>query len=183
MIELHIFPTSESLPLHFHYQSVSFQRIVWGEGDDFDFDLGLTETATHFVIADGKRLISYASVVGVPVKLSEDSYQCAGLGSVMTFPHFRGRGYGSQLVNAATQFIQTQMTVDIGLLWAEPANHGLYQKHGWKLMPHLITLQGDPANPEFYDEEPALMLFLSDKGKQAEAAFEEGRVYVGEEKW
>ena len=105
------------------------------------------------------------------------------LGSVMTFPFFRKRGYGSQLVAAATQLIHKETNADIALLWAEPANHRLYAKHGWRVMPHLITIHGDSTSPEPYTDEPAMMLFLSEKAKAAEAQFEYASVYVGEEKW
>ena len=180
-MDVQIFPSNTELPEYFYYQAMALGRVMWGESDEYNIDLGVAAPAQHLVIAQGKRLISYASIVRVPLEVNGTTYQCLGLGGVMTFPHFRKRGYGTQLVQAATQLIREDTSADIALLWAEPANHRLYAKHGWEVMPHLITLEGNATSPEPYTDEPAMMLFLSEKGKSAN--FERASVYVGEEKW
>jgi len=49
-------------------------------------------------------------------------------------------------------------------------------------MDSLVTLVGDPHNPERSDE-TGFMLFLSEKGKRGRKSFEKGSLYFGEKTW
>ena len=182
MPELVIYKTTAELPPHIYYQMEAFVRIVWVDSEDFDIDLGWREEATHFVIANGKQLISYASVVWVELSCNGITYRCGGLGSMMTFPAFRGKGYGGQVARAATDYILAEPSADIALLWTEHPD--FYSRYGWEAIPDLKILVGNPQEPEPYDnDETRMMLFVSDKAKQARADFEHGEVYIGEETW
>lgn len=182
-IELQIYPVGTALPLHFCYQMESFSRIVWGEDPDETGDIedGFGEEGHHFVMARGKRLISYAMISYHTLELEGESYRCAGVGGVMTYPAFRQRGYGGQVVGAATATILNDPTVDIALLWTNPKNDAFYRQHGWETMHGLTTLMGTP--PVVFDEEQRMMLFVSQKGKGARDKFATGTVYVGQEHW
>ena len=181
--QLHIYPTSADLPPAYYYQAQAFMRIVFGDLDDYDMDYGLEEEAQHIVVAQGKTLISYTAVIWTTLEFEGESYRCYGLSGVLTFPHFRGRGYGGQVVAAATDIIRQSADADIGLLWTADKNAGFYTQQGWEVIPGMTTLSGDPQNPTVYDDELRMMLFVSAKGKQARARFERGQVYVGRETW
>jgi GNAT superfamily N-acetyltransferase len=137
----------------------------------------------HIAVTNGNTLIAYATVVWKTLELNGEIYSCGGLANVMTFPHFRKQGYGRQIVKAATKIIQEAANVDIGMLWTAAQNAGFYAHAGWEALPEMVTLMGDTNNPQVYDDEGAMMLFLSAKGKRGRAAFEHGRVYVGEWTW
>lgn len=181
--ELHMYDIHDKFPPHFYYQVEAFSRIVWGENPEAedDLDAGLDEPVQRFVVARGKRLISYASVCYVELELDGVRYHCGGVGGVMTFPAFRRSGYGGQVVQAATESIQQSPTVDIGLLWTDPKNKSFYNRYGWESLPGLITLIGNPAVP--YDNELRMMIFTSEKGKKARTAFEHGQIHVGSDHW
>jgi predicted acetyltransferase len=181
MPELLMYKTTAELPAHFYYQMEAFVRIEWVDGDFFDIDLGWLEEAAHFVVASGKKLISYASVVWVDIELNGESYKCGGLSSVMTFPAFRGKGYGGQVVKAATDFILAEPAADIALLWTE--HEGFYERYGWEQMPTLKTFSGDLDNPESCDDELRMMLFISEKAKNHRGDFEQAEIYIGAETW
>jgi GNAT superfamily N-acetyltransferase len=181
MPELTIYKITAELPQHIYYQMEAFVRIVWVDGEDFDIDLGWQEEATHFVIANGKQLISYASVVWVDIECNGITYKCGGLGSMMTFPAFRGKGYGGQVAQTATDYIRAEPAADIALLWTE--HEGFYSRYGWETLSGLTTLVGNPQAPEVRDDEIRMMLFLSEKGKQGRADFEHGTIYIGEDSW
>jgi GNAT superfamily N-acetyltransferase len=181
--ELRIYRTSAELPLPLYYQAQAFSRIFWSDGDDYDIDLGLNESAIVVVLVNGNSLITHAAIVYADVTCAGRTYKCCGLSSVMTFPAFRKRGYGGQVVQAATALIREDTAVDIALLWTAPQNTHFYSRYGWQALPTLTILMGDAAEPTVYDEEVPMMLFLSEKGRQDAARFEHGRVYVGEEGW
>lgn len=181
--QIYIYRPEDEIPPHYYYQAQSFVRIFWADGDDHDIDLGLKEPTIHVVLAKGKLLLSYATVVWREVAIDGQSYQCYGIGDVMTFPSFRKRGYGGQVVQTATNMIKTETSADFGLLWTEPDNYNLYQRSGWEVMPDLVTLSGDPAHPDSYDDESAMVLFCSGKAQKARTAIASGEIYIGAEKW
>lgn len=182
-VELRTYAVGTPLPPHFYYQMEAFSRIVWGENpeDGHDLDTDLNISSHHFVIAQGKRLIAYASVSYVELELQGIRYLCGGLGGVMTFPAFRKRGYGGRVVQAATMAVQQNPAADIGLLWTASQNEAFYNRYGWQSLPGLVTLIGQPPVP--YDAELRMMIFTSEKGKKARSVFEHGQIYVGLDHW
>ncbi len=182
MPEMNIYRSGSELPSHFYYQAQSFSRIIWYDSDDYDIDRELQEPLTHVVLANGKSLIAYAQVLWVEIEHVGVTYRCGGLSGVMTFPFFRKRGYGSQVVTAATDIIHDD-GADIALLWTEPKNEHFYMQLGWEPMPHMTTLIGDREQPTIYDEELPMMRFISAKGREGRPGFVNGRVYVGQDQW
>ncbi len=182
--EIFIYRNSKEIPEHFYYQAQAFVRIFWSDGDEHDIDSGLkgiNSSSTHIVLAQGKSLLSYATIVQRIV--GNDEYKLAGLGEVMTFPHFRKRGYAGQVVQVASDLIKNEMSADFGLLWTEPKNYNLYRRSGWELTPDLVTLYGDPANPNKYEDEAGMVLFCSDKAQQARETIASSEIYIGTSKW
>ncbi|MEO8608220.1 MAG: GNAT family N-acetyltransferase [Chloroflexota bacterium] len=183
--QMHIYASNADLPAAIRYQVHSFMRIEWYDMDDYDMDSGVENDELHpsyVALTNGNTLLSFATVVRKMLELNGEKYICYGLANVMTFPHFRKRGFAGQVVEAATKIIR-ESDADIALLWTEQQNIGFYGRSGWETLPGLVTLVGDPQNPKVYADEPALMQFLSDKGQAARPDFEHGRVYVGAWTW
>lgn len=183
MSNLNIYHNGKEIPLPLYYQAETFVRLQWADDEDYDVDDGLDEPAIHITLSQGNSLISYASLIWTDVKNVDTTYHCYGLRSVFTFPASRRRGYGGQVVRSATKFIENQPNADIALLWTEPQNVDFYARQGWIAMPNMTTLFGEPDAPDVFDEETAMMLFISDKGKSGKGRFDTGRIYVGEEPW
>ena len=181
--ELLIYREDETIPLPYYYQVQSFVRVFWSDSDEHDIDRGLQQSAINIVLAKGHSLLSYATVVWRDVLIDEQPYKLYGLGDVMTFPHFRKRGYGGQVVQAATDIIQAESSADFGLLWTEPKNYDFYRRSGWELAPDLVTLLGNPSHPDRYEHEAGMVLFCSDKAKRARSIITSSDIYIGEGKW
>jgi len=178
-----IYRNPSKIPDYFYYQAQAFSRIIWYDSDDYDIDLELNDPMTHIVLANGKSLISYAQILSKEVTHKDLSYQCYGLSGVLTYPFFRKRGYGGQVVKSAMSIMRDDPSADIALLWTETQNLSFYTRLGWQLMDSMITLIGDETQPSVYVEEQAMMLFISDKAKHHRSQFENGRIYVGQEQW
>lgn len=182
LYELHVYRSSAELPIHFYYQAQSFVRMEFIDGDAYDIDGEIDKPAMHVVVANGKSLLSYVQVTWTTLDVAGETFKCYGLGGMMTYPAYRKRGLGGQVLDAAMSLIREDSAADVALLWTAHHNVHFYTEHGWEAMPNLLTTVGDPANPQVYDEEMRMMLFLSERGQAARPHFE-GRVYVGQETW
>lgn len=172
------FLPSASIPPHFEYQIRTFLRIEWGEAGNHYFKEPLTDPVlkpVYFILADGEAIVSYGRVIRMEIHHAGQSYTLAGLGDVYTFPDFRGQGYGSQIVSAATEYIRTKLKVDDALLFTEPSLVPFYHRWGWRLVP-TINFR--------YDSEPyegvPLMLLLDEKVR---AAFQGTTVLLPNDEW
>jgi hypothetical protein len=105
------------------------------------------------------------------------TFKAYGLTGVFTYPSFRGKGYGLQLVQQATQYIDTQ-DADIALFNCSPAVVAFYQRAGWEALPQTQTWVGPRAAPELVHE-TLMMRFISPKGQRFRHAFQQGYVYFG----
>jgi GNAT superfamily N-acetyltransferase len=136
----------------------------------------------HVVAVEGDVILSYAGVVRQAIRQADEVFTTYGLSSVYTFPHYRGRGLGSEVVRRATGEIEQAGAGDVALLFTYEALAPFYGRCGWQAMPGMRCLVGDPGAPEPY-EDFAMMLFLSAKGQRHRAAFERMPVYIGAFPW
>ena len=125
-------------------------------------------------------LISRLEVVWDELHHAGEAYTTYRLSGVFTYPAFRKQGYALQLVQSARDYIEQQGNADIVLFHS--TLKGFYEQAGFERMESLVTLVGNPHNPE-RSNETGFMLFLSDKGKRARGRFENEPVYVGESIW
>jgi GNAT superfamily N-acetyltransferase len=184
MIKQHFF-ASQDVPERFKYQILSFVRIEWPEL--FSGDLRLRDWTSKpelhpvtFLLEEEGVLMSRLEVVWAVLHHAGEVYVTYGLSGVFTYPAFRKQGYGLQLVQSAKDYIEQQADADIVLFHS--ILKGFYEKAGFERMERLITLVGNPQNPERC-EETAFMLFLSEKGKRGRNCFEAEPVYIGETIW
>ncbi|HLO13951.1 MAG TPA: GNAT family N-acetyltransferase [Anaerolineales bacterium] len=179
MPTLHIYPQPD-LPAIFKWQAIAFMRTAWS--DIFQGDnLYVSETfppenqPVHFALAEGESLISYAAILEFSLNHCGNTYRGYGLGNMFTFPPFRKQGYGSQVLQAATRFIQTS-TADIGILFCHPTLEPFYAAQGWQTTASQTRL-GQPDHFQVYDSS-RMMLFISEKGLANQKDFDRQPIYV-----
>jgi GNAT superfamily N-acetyltransferase len=184
MIKQHFF-ASQDVPERFQCQILSFVRIEWPEL--FSGNLRLRDWTSKpelhpvtFLLEEEGVLMSRLEVVWDVLHHAGAAYKTYGLSGVFTYPAFRKQGYGLQLVQSAKDYIEQRGDADIVLFHS--TLKGFYEKAGFERMERLVTLVGDPQNPERSDE-TGFMLFLSEKGKRGRNSFEEEPVSVGETIW
>lgn len=129
----------------------------------------------HFSIVENDELISRAEVIQVELEHSEQIYKVCGISNVLTLPQFRGKGYGKQIVKAATDYI-LRSDVDIGLLFCEPRLESFYASNGWETQSNSVTRIGSSTNYQEYAS-IRMILLVSDKGKNLCADFENSPMY------
>ena len=114
-----------------------------------------------FLLEEEEVLISHLEVVWNVLQHAGVAYKAYGLTGVFTYPAFRKQGYGLQLVQSAKDYIERIGDADIVIFHSTVKR--FYEQAGSERMGSLVTLVGDPHNPEKSDE-TAFMLFLSEKG-------------------
>lgn len=172
--------TQPDFPAIYKWQAIAFMRMEWPsifEGDN----LYMPETyppelePVHFVVAEGDTLISYGALLRLDITHAGSEYRVYGFGNMLTFPPFRRRGYGGQILQAATHWIQ-ESDVDVAILFCDPRLEVFYAAQRWVPTPSPTRLGG----PDGYEEyEPLrMMLFVSEKGRRGKAAFETQPLYI-----
>jgi predicted GNAT family N-acyltransferase len=185
MPELSIYANNQSLPEHLDCQIRSFIRISWFDAYTFDLNASVVPdewNPTHVVLAEKHALLSYAAVVWRMMQHGDQTYKIYGLSSVLTYPSFRKKGYGTPSVSAATRFIEKQPDADIAVLFTDPELEKLYSSSGWKAIRENSVLVGEKESPHIYPVF-TMMLFLSAKGKQFEALLQETPFYFAQYPW
>lgn len=178
--------SASDLPTHFRWQMLDFARIQWHE--DITHEIGTSTLhpdkwhPTYFILLEGDLLISAATVLWKTIMFQEQSYKMYGLGMVLTYPTYRKRGYGRQVVATATEYIQQDTEADMALLQTAPHLEHFYSEQGWEHTPNIQVLSGHPDHP-IDDEGWIMMLILSDRAKQHRQNFEKTSFYLDEHIW
>ena len=159
------------LPAHLNWQAVSFIRVAWPWVDKGSLREPYDRTLrpTYFALVSGDMLISHAAAIEVELEHAGERYRVGGLGNVFTFPAFRERGYGRRVVDAATQHILASQA-DVAALFCGPRRVAFYERSGWRTVP-----------PPPGSEGARMMLFVSERGRAARAAFDAEPFQVADE--
>jgi predicted GNAT family N-acyltransferase len=175
MPALTIYHSNEELPAVYECQIRAFVRMLWYDAyayGDMDSPMFDPERHPHFVVlAERHALISYARVNWVNVAHAGETYRLYCLGDVFTYPAFRKKGYGQQVVAAGTDLIRSDPEADLAILFTDPELAAFYAESGWRHIPTLKAAVGDLAKPDPYDAF-AMMLFLSPKAQQHRPDFD-----------
>lgn len=177
--------TDESIPSAYLHQQRSFVRIHWFDIYQYELSPLPNSPALHsryFMLVEGDCLYSSATAVWWMVEHQGESYKMYGLSGVLTFPAFEKRGFGSQVVKAASDYILNEPDADMAILWTGDNLWKFYGQFGWEHMPELTVHRGDKDNPEVYDGN-ALMLFISQRAKRNRHLLNEHPLYIGPHSW
>jgi GNAT superfamily N-acetyltransferase len=147
----------------------------------YDDNLYMSETyppelqPVHFVIAEDDSLLSYASLLMLNLSQRGIDYQIYGFGNLLTFPPYRRRGYGGQILKSATDFI-LRREVDAAILFCDRLLESFYAEKGWAPT-RSPTRLGNPNQYEAYAPS-RMMLFVSEKGQLGRTDFESQPIYI-----
>jgi predicted GNAT family N-acyltransferase len=129
----------------------------------------------HFVMAEDDSLLSYATLLKLNIPHAGMEYKIYGFGNLLTFPPYRKRGYGGQILQAATNYI-LQSDVDAAILFCDHLLEPFYAEKGWAHTPSPTRL-GKPEQYEDYGPS-RMMLFVSEKGRRGRTDFEAQPIYI-----
>ena len=173
MVQLSIFD-ADTLPDAHEHQIRSFIRLHWHDEYQYSLDGPLVPAErhpTHLVIHERHALFSHGRVIWVSLEHSGQDYRMYCLGDVLTYPAFRRRGYGAQIVAAGTRLILDDPQADAAILFTDQATTPFYSAHGWEVVRGRRASYGHPHSPE-PAQGVAMMLFVSERAKEHREDFE-----------
>lgn len=179
MPSLGIYEQTE-FPAIYKWQAIAFMRMEWTSIFQSE-NLYMSETyppelhPVHFVMAEGDTLLSYGAILKLKLMHAGQGYLVYGFGNMLTFPPFRKQGYGGQVLQAATRYIQ-QSDADAAILFCDPHLEPFYAAQTWAPI-RTPTRLGGPDHFEEY-EPSRMMLFVSEKGVRGRTAFETEPLYI-----
>ena len=179
MPELNVYQQLD-FPALYKWQAIAFMRMEWAS-IFYDDNLYMSETyppelqPIHFVMAEDDSLLSYASLLKLNLPHAGMDYSIYGFGNLLTFPPYRGRGYGGQILQAATEFIR-QSDVDAGILFCDRLLERFYEARGWVCTDSPTRLGSVDRYTEYAPSR--MMLFVSQKGIHGKADFETQPIYI-----
>ena len=182
MVQLQTYTTID-FPPALKCQTLSFLRMQWpggfmGENRLRDWVTKESDHPIHIVLVEAGILISHTNVVWKYLEHDGMSYKSYGLTGVFTYPAFRGEGYGSQIIEAGTNYIK-QSDADIAMLYCDDSLRKFYAQHGWIAMDGSISYIDSEAGPVLVEDEILMMQFISPKGQQNRISFEHQPIYFG----
>ncbi len=174
--------TQAEFPAALKWQAIAFMRVEWPyvfQGDGlFACETYPAEASpVHFAVAEGDSLLSYAAVLRVAVEHQDASYRVYGFGNMFTFPPYRRRGYGRQVLDLATRYILAS-DVDLGMLFSAPGIEPFYAAAGWEQL-DSPTYVGPPGQ-ERLQQAAKMALWVSDAGRRAGDAFASAPLRIAE---
>lgn len=187
MYKEQIFLSDSELPSHLKWQILSCMRFNFPDGfqgpnETRDWLNNPADKSIHVVITtENDILVSYCAVVRKQIVHLNEEYSIMGLTGVMATLPFKGRGFGTKVIDIGTKIIRESL-VDVGMFHCSHDLKGFYVKSGWEPMEKTITLVGNPEHPETSDE-LMMALFFSEKAKLHKPDFESTPVYFGKDTW
>ena len=173
MAQLSVF-SADSLSEAHEHQIRSFVRLHWHDEYQYSIDGPLVpgeRHPVHVVVHDRQALFSHGRLIWVELEHAGERYRMYCLGDVLTYPAFRKRGYGSQIVAEATRIIQSDPRADAAILFTDPTTTPFYAALGWEALPMLRASYGHPTSPE-PAQGTAMMQFVSEDAIRHRADFE-----------
>ena len=125
-----------------------------------------------FYIYQDNQIISYAAVIETIIEVNGESYTIAGLSSVTTHPDYRKKGFGTEVVAKASQWIIENKKIDFGIFTAQPHLVPFYKKvSDWKVEPNMLVVGNHEKDALTSTKIGAVVLvkFLSKKACEQES--------------
>lgn len=177
--------TLDTLPEAIKWQITSFVRMEWPfifeDAPYWDYFAGKTVHEATLVLVEGDVVISHAEANRRDVIHNGVVYNMYGVSAVFTYPGWRGKGFGRQIVEAVTAHID-HTDADAAMLFCAPRHIAFYAASGWERVDTPV-LFGTRDNPQTEEYGKLMMRFVSEKGQRARTDFEQQPVYVGPTTW
>lgn len=176
--------TTKELPENLKKQLLTLYRKFFpdgftGKNEDRDWLDKFSIPTMRFLILDIDKIVSHAAII---TKFIEHGigYKLAGLGGVLTVEEYRGKGYGTEIVKLATEYIDTK-DFDIAVLFCEPKNQKFYERNGWQPLLNPNITVGEYGVHEYPQKNVTMIRFISEKAKKNKDTFVDKPIFFGNE--
>ena len=134
-----------------------------------------------FILLNGNQIVSNIAVHKRSIKLFNQEFQLAALGGVFTVVKYQKKGYGSQIVKHATEYIlDPKNNFDVGVLFCAPTRINFYAKNGWKKLNNPSITIFNTQNQIIPQQEVTMIRYVSEKSQNMKKDFATQSLFFGE---
>ena len=127
-------------------QSVPWRNVTWAHADK------------RAIVVEDDAVRCHAGIFYRDGRLAGQTTRIAGIGGVMTSPHYRGRGFARAAILAAAEEMGLDRA-EFGLLFCEPKMVPFYAALGWCVFEGPVWFE-QPQGREKFDYMAAMCLAL-----------------------
>lgn len=120
-------------------------------------------TGTKWAVADwtvmvweDEELVTNIHIIERTAKAGDQTVKVGGIGNVATKVEWRKRGYATQALQMAVDFLFNPLKVDFGLMIATEKMIPSYEKRGWKVVAQSMLIEQPDGKQAF--NIPVMML-------------------------
>jgi GNAT superfamily N-acetyltransferase len=106
-------------------------------------------------------LVTNVEILTRIITVAGEALRIGGIGGVATPPEHRGRGYASQAMRRAADFMRDELGLEFALLVCGPHRVSLYESLGWQLVTGPMLFDQPDGKQKFND--PVMILSLTGK--------------------
>jgi predicted acetyltransferase len=93
------------------------------------------------MVWEDDEMVSNVHIIERTVKVGDRQVHLGGIGNVATKVEWRKRGYASEALKIATDFLRDPLKVDFGLMIATDQMVPKYQKKGWRVVASSMLME------------------------------------------
>lgn len=175
----------QELPDAYRLQIIAYMRQVWPQGFRGDNRLRnwihpLSDHPRHFVgLLPNGAVAGHASALWRDFFAYGEKWKVGGLSGVFTFEHLVREGWGTALITAAEQHLQT-LSLDAALFCCQQELLPFYTRVGWQPLSGAVLTVGNPPEPE---TEAVLFRPYSSRAKTLLQKMETTPLHFGDYSW
>ena len=148
---------------HFEDVPKALRADIDKRADELDWGdtYGVTEWAGgdwQVTVWEGEVWVSMLLLLQRTIIVDGQALSVGGVGSVMTPPEWRGRGYASAAMRAASVFIRDEIKAPFGLLICGPHRVHLYGTVGWQVVPGPLSFS-QPSGQRTFPDDTIIMIY------------------------
>jgi len=177
---------NRDLPEHLYWQIISIFRTHWGEimgRRTVWFEREIDRTRQHIVIVEHKHLIAQATVHQQAINIGDQTAQIIGIGSVYTFPAYRGDGYASKIMRAVADYADQQSDIAMSILFCKPELQPLYESVGWERLDSSQLHFGERDQPQVFERGFLMVRYANSVTQDLRNSMQTEAIYLGNELW
>jgi len=97
------------------------------------------------MVWEDEEMVSNVHIVDRVIRVGNQSVRVGGIGNIATKVEWRKRGYASEALKVAVDFLHDPLKVDFGLMIATEKMIPSYEKKGWKVVSQSMQIEQPEA--------------------------------------
>jgi len=153
---------------------IALENTAWPQDqEDIFFPSAPNTYVTSFVLMENHVAVCHVGVRKSVLHHKGEVYLAYGLSEVVTHPQYQKKGFATQTIKRAAQYIASQQP-DISIFTCAKEKAAFYTSCGWEAIPGACFVGGTEKKRFRSDglNLVTMIMFLSPKGKQHKKDFE-----------